>query len=127
MKLTAQGDSALRIISTTKLVSSWSAEVAIRPAATFFEGHFPGCPILPAIAQLALLELGVERATRQAVTLLYVKRARLLRQVEPGEELLLKLSTRQGGGLTFVFLRGQERVADGVVVFRTGEADLDGR
>ena len=57
----------------------------------FFEGHFPGRPVLPAIGQLALLTALVQRVTGSSVSLTGVDGFRLSRQVLPGDRVEVRL------------------------------------
>jgi 3-hydroxymyristoyl/3-hydroxydecanoyl-(acyl carrier protein) dehydratase len=68
--------------------------VEIPAASPLFAGHFPGHPILPGIAHLAI----VERAL--GVPLAAVRSLRLRRPVAPGEALELSLGSADGEGWT---------------------------
>lgn len=70
-----------------------AGELRVRAPAhhAFFEGHFPGNPVLPAAAQLALVhELACERAGER-LELRGLTGVRLRRRIAPGEELALAL------------------------------------
>ncbi len=82
--------------------------VEIPASSPWFEGHFPGHPILPGIAQLALVEsaLGAPLAEVRAV--------KLRRPVGPGEVLDLSLGDPDGEGWTrFELRREGEAVSSG--------------
>lgn len=87
----------------------------LRLAEALFEGHFPGHPILPAVAQLALVEraLGAPLAALRSV--------KLRRLVTPGEDLELTLGDPDGEGWTrFELRRDGEAVSTGALL--AGEA-----
>lgn len=84
--------------------------VEIPASSPWFEGHFPGHPILPGVAQLALVEsaLGTPLAEVRAV--------KLRRPVGPGEVLELSLGDPDGEGWTrFELRREGEAVSSGSV------------
>ncbi|MHB8707492.1 MAG: 3-hydroxyacyl-ACP dehydratase FabZ family protein [Desulfuromonadales bacterium] len=57
-----------------------------------FDGHFPGAPILPAIAQIEMGRQLVEEWLESPLQLLAVDHAKFLKPVRPGE--LLRLECR---------------------------------
>ncbi|MCH7779895.1 MAG: beta-hydroxyacyl-ACP dehydratase [Acidobacteria bacterium] len=89
----------------------------------FFEGHFPGRPILPAIGQLAMLTGLVQRVTGSAVSLTGVDDFRLHRQVLPGDRVEVRLEApRAGSTARFEIRRDGAPVSRGTVRFAV-EAD----
>jgi 3-hydroxymyristoyl/3-hydroxydecanoyl-(acyl carrier protein) dehydratase len=84
--------------------------IEIPAASPLFAGHFPGHPILPGIAHLAI----VERAL--GAPLAAVRSMRIRRPVAPGETLDLSLGSPDGEGWTrFSISREQEPVGGGAV------------
>jgi 3-hydroxyacyl-[acyl-carrier-protein] dehydratase len=84
--------------------------VEIPAASPLFAGHFPGRPLLPGIAHLAI----VERAL--ASPLAAVRALRLRRPVAPGETLDLLLGSPDGDGwIRFEITRQGEGVSTGAV------------
>lgn len=82
----------------------------IPPDSSLFAGHFPGRPILPGVAHLALVAAGLGRG------LLGIRGLRLRRAVEPGEALdLLLRSPKEDGWTRFELRRGAEVVSQGTV------------
>lgn len=82
--------------------------VELPASSPLFEGHFPGHPILPGVAQLAF----VERAL--GAPLAEVRAVKLRRPVGPGEVLELSLGAPDGDGWTrFELRRGDEPVSSG--------------
>ena len=80
-----------------------------------FEGHFPGHPILPGIAHLAI----IERALGQSLAA--VRSLKLRRPVLPGDALDLVLSDPEGDRWTrFELRRNQEVVSSGAVASNQG-------
>jgi predicted hotdog family 3-hydroxylacyl-ACP dehydratase len=83
--------------------------VEIPAASPLFEGHFPGYPILPGIAHLALVE-------RALGPLAAVRSLKLRRPVFPGSVLELSCGEPAADGwVRFALRRGEETVSDGAV------------
>lgn len=86
----------------------------------FFQGHFPGHPIMPgvliieALAQtagcLAMLSLG-EEAQGSLVYFMAIDGAKFRRPVVPGDQLALKVTKQRGKGKVWRF-RGEAFVGD---------------
>lgn len=92
--------------------------IEIPPDSPFFAGHFPGHPILPGIAHLALVAalVGGGRPLAEVRTL------KLRKPVLPGD--ILDLSLEETDGLVrFEVRRGEETVSNGVV--RLGEEEAE--
>jgi 3-hydroxymyristoyl/3-hydroxydecanoyl-(acyl carrier protein) dehydratase len=94
------------------------ARFVVKPNAKWFEGHFPGHPVLPGVAQLISL---VARPARRAWPALQdvsaVPRVRFLEPVGPHDVLDVTL-TRAGARVTFLISRTHTPVAKGTIAFR---------
>lgn len=96
---------------------------------TIFEGHFPGHPLMPgtllieAMAQTSGYMLMRRFDFERLPFLIQVRRARLRTFVEPGTELLVTGALEHDGSGFAVtngeILRGDERIADAELRFRT--------
>jgi 3-hydroxyacyl-[acyl-carrier-protein] dehydratase len=89
-----------------------------------FQGHFPGRPLLPAVAQItaALLVAG-EAWGEAAVEAVSVDRAKFLLPLGPGEEIQVQCTRRDlaGGSELAVRVHGEEGLAGSFTV-TLGEA-----
>jgi len=65
-----------------------------------FDGHFPGNPILPAMVQLMLGEVAAVEAAGQPLVCTDAARAKFVRQVVPGETILVSGSLALKNGQT---------------------------
>ncbi|MEP7011504.1 MAG: hypothetical protein ABJC13_14375 [Acidobacteriota bacterium] len=94
-----------------------------------FEGHFPGRPILPAVAQLALVEQGLARLAQadssRSPAIVEISGLRLRRTVGPGDRLTLQLGAANPTGLRrFEIRAGEASVSGGSV--RAGSEEATG-
>jgi len=80
------------------------------PAAVWFQGHFPGGPLLPGVAMLALVEESVELfwpdADHPTVRIESFRRVRFRRRVEPGANLRVRVRQSRPGTLRFAVEAG---------------------
>jgi 3-hydroxyacyl-[acyl-carrier-protein] dehydratase len=68
-----------------------TAVLKFRGDEAFFQGHFPGNPVLPAMTQIAAARHVAEQMTGRSLEVTEVGRAKFTRPVGPGVELLLKV------------------------------------
>jgi 3-hydroxymyristoyl/3-hydroxydecanoyl-(acyl carrier protein) dehydratase len=76
------------------------------------EGHFPGAPVLPAVALLDEVLHALEGATGLPLT---VASAKFLAPIRPGHTLLLSHAAAAGGALRFTLQHAGSTVASGVL------------
>ncbi|HEX4962756.1 MAG TPA: hypothetical protein VF173_18110 [Thermoanaerobaculia bacterium] len=87
-----------------------------------FTGHFPGRPILPGIAHLALAQGALEEITGRAAPLAAVRSLKLRRPVTPGEELELRIgSPGEDGAVRFEAWVGGAVASQGTITVRGPE------
>lgn len=67
--------------------------ITIPEDSPYFDGHFPGRPVLPAVGQLAILTDLLNRVSGSPLSLAGVDAYRLSRQVLPGDRLEVRLGT----------------------------------
>jgi predicted hotdog family 3-hydroxylacyl-ACP dehydratase len=91
-----------------------SQRIEVRSEWPAFAGHFPGRPILPGIAHLALVRDALRRSGDPSVEILAVSQVRFRQVVEPGNVLDLVLDRRADGEVLF------ELLLDGRVASRGG-------
>jgi 3-hydroxyacyl-[acyl-carrier-protein] dehydratase len=84
-----------------------TASASVPGDSAWYDGHFPGHPLLPGIAILALVEeaiLAAEIEEGRTMRITGVGRVRFRLPVRPDEELALKISRQEGrGGWTYLF------------------------
>ena len=66
---------------------SMTDQVSIPAESPWFEGHFPGDPLLPGIAQLHMVMEAIRATLNEAVCLTGLKRVRFKRIIRPEETI----------------------------------------
>ncbi len=94
------------------------ATVDVPPDCPFMDGHFPGAPILPGVAQLWVVARSWEAATGKAVRLSAVRRMKFTARVVPGTVLDVRIEPVGPGGRVAFTLK------DARVTYSTGELTL---
>lgn len=89
-------------------------ELRLQPELRWFEGHFPGQPILPGVAQLHIAALLAERVWGIGFPGHDMSRVKFRRIMQPEEHVSLAL-TRKDMRLDFQFSSGGEIVASGTM------------
>ncbi len=69
----------------------------------WFSGHFPGEPILPGIAQIAMVLETIRRAEGRDVCIAGLKRVRFKQVIEPGDEITIRVRPRESGDDCYSF------------------------
>lgn len=78
-------------LETERQPTGWSARVVIGTALGYFEGHFPGAPILPGVALLVLVERFLQQVLRGPVAIVGVAHWKLRSRVDPGAQLRISV------------------------------------
>ncbi|MCP4694099.1 MAG: hypothetical protein GY859_39050 [Desulfobacterales bacterium] len=95
-----------------------TARVRVGNDSPWFSGHFPGEPILPGIAQLAMVVEAVQAGLSQAVKPRVFKRVRFRRIINPDEPFTIHATPREEDALTYNFKieAGGENACSGILV-----------
>jgi 3-hydroxymyristoyl/3-hydroxydecanoyl-(acyl carrier protein) dehydratase len=95
-------------------------DVVVGETSRFFTGHFPGRAILPAVAQLVLVEELARRSLDPRARLRTIEHLRLLRPVYPGARLSVRLHVpRAGAPVRFEIDQGTTRASEGAFRWAT--------
>ena len=80
----------------------------------FFQGHFPGYPILPGVVQL---DLAVKHSPIQGRALKAVKKMKFMQIIAPGMEVELELKALSDSEVEYRFVKEGEICSSGVLVY----------
>ena len=76
----------------------------------WFSGHFPGEPILPGVAQIALVAETLRRGLDRKLKITGLKRTRFKQIIVPGDTLAIEIDVQDKTAAGFVFrvlIRGE--------------------
>lgn len=95
-----------------------SAEVCVPSGSPWFDGHFPGAPVLPGIAQLGMVFDLIRHAFEGPVRVTEVSRVRFKQIILPEDRLVVAAEPRPGKTGTYAFriAKGEELVCSGTMV-----------
>jgi 3-hydroxymyristoyl/3-hydroxydecanoyl-(acyl carrier protein) dehydratase len=92
------------------------ARAEITADSSWFDGHFPGSPILPGIAQVALIETLLRQVLDPALVITELRRVRFRQAIGPGAELRLTATPQaQPGRYLFKIELGGDLAASGLL------------
>lgn len=84
--------------------------------ASWFDGHFPGWPVLPGIAQLGMVYELVRHALNGPVRVVEVSRVRFKQMIAPDDRLTVVAESRAGDSrYAFRITRSDEVVCTGTM------------
>jgi 3-hydroxymyristoyl/3-hydroxydecanoyl-(acyl carrier protein) dehydratase len=94
-----------------------SATAELPVDSPWFRGHFPGEPILPGVAQIALVVETLRRGLQQELAVTGVKRTRFKQVILPGDQVQINLELKDDGASAVLFriLNRAELVSSGTV------------
>jgi 3-hydroxymyristoyl/3-hydroxydecanoyl-(acyl carrier protein) dehydratase len=79
----------------------------------WFDGHFPGQPLLPGVAQLHIAAACARLAWDRHFTGRHMARVKFRRVLAPNQRVALVLNLRKAGEMDFQYLHGDEIAASG--------------
>lgn len=93
------------------------AEIQVPGEAILFDGHFPDEPILPGVAQIALVMDLLAAALERPVTPQGISRVRFKKIIRPEETITVNISPKGGDESTYGFTlaNGMDKVCSGTV------------
>jgi 3-hydroxyacyl-[acyl-carrier-protein] dehydratase len=99
----ASRDKIVWKISPLETSSAISARGVVPVKSAWFDGHFPGTPILPGVAQLAMIVDILTETLGRTVTVTSASRVRFKSVIRPGDEVTVDIKPKTGTPLTYVF------------------------
>ncbi|MDR3500933.1 MAG: AMP-binding protein [Parvibaculum sp.] len=90
-------------------------DLKLEPELLWFEGHFPGQPILPGVAQLHIAASMAEEVWGEFPTGQEMSRVKFRHVMQPGDEVTLVLERKGSGRIDFRYTKGDEVAASGAL------------
>lgn len=92
-----------------------TAHVRVPADAVWFDGHFPGEPLLPGVAQLAMVVEILSQAVKKQVCATEVSRVRFKMAIKPGDPIEVQITPKGNNTPSWGFrlLKGQELACSG--------------
>ncbi|MCJ8501596.1 3-hydroxyacyl-ACP dehydratase FabZ family protein [Desulfatitalea alkaliphila] len=87
-----------------------SADVHVPPSSPWFNGHFPGHPILPGVAQLGMVLDVLRHAREMPLRVVEVSRVRFKQMVLPDDHLVVTAEARPGKNDNYSFRISKDEV-----------------
>ncbi len=93
------------------------ADVHIPPDSAWFCGHFPQAPVLPGIAQLAMVFDAIDQAGESALKIASVSRIRFKQRIGPDDRLHIFAAAREKkpGSFSFRIMAAEELACSGII------------
>ncbi|MDM8535928.1 hypothetical protein QUF70_04170 [Desulfobacterales bacterium HSG17] len=88
---------------SNKIFGKIFAEAEAGEDSPWFSGHFPGAPILPGIAQLALVLDSLQEAFKSNLRIAGLTRVRFRKIIKPGDSLEINVINNKGDAKTYSF------------------------
>ena len=94
-----------------------STDIHIPSDSPWFDGHFPGEPILPGVAQIGMVFDAIRKAHNQDLIISGVRRVRFKRMIRPDDRLKIIATPlrKEMGAYSFRILIQDETVCSGVM------------
>jgi len=94
-----------------------SADIHVPSDSPWFDGHFPGKPILPGVAQIGMVFDAIRKARNQDLKLSSVRRVRFKRIIRPDDRLKIMAAPlkQEADSYSFRILIQDETVCSGVM------------
>jgi 3-hydroxymyristoyl/3-hydroxydecanoyl-(acyl carrier protein) dehydratase len=91
-----------------------AAEVRIPKESLWFDGHFPGNPILPGVAQLSMIFDVIRNAFKEPIKVTGIHRVRFKQMILPDDRLKVIVESRKlHQDYTFRITRDDELICSG--------------
>ncbi len=104
-----------RVENVVRTDGGWSADFTFDADAMYFQGHFPGFPILPGVVQLGAAHRFAELFARAPLRIGTVKKLKFQRIIHPGEKVRFSLERRSDSEYAFRYEAGGEVCSSGVM------------
>ena len=105
------------VLDVRRTETGWDIDMVFDPDAIYFQGHFPGFPLLAGVVQLGVAHHFAELLLRREIVLVAVKKMKFTGIVQPGEKVVFSLETRSLSEVAYTYRKKNAVCASGVLVF----------
>ena len=81
----------------------------------FFNGHFPGFPIMPAVAQIEMIHSLLQQHTDWNAVIAGGRRLKFSRRIQPDDSLTIRLQRTPSGNISFSVKNKTTLVSKGIL------------
>ena len=81
----------------------------------FFKGHFPGLPLMPAVAQLEMIRALLEKHSGWNVTIAGGSGLKFSGRIQPDDKLTIRLQRRPSGDISFNIESSDTLISKGIL------------
>ena len=105
------------------------ADIQVPSDSPWFDGHFPGEPILPGVAQIGMVFDAIRKARNQDLKISSVRRVRFKQIIRPDDKLKLIAAPlkENTGAYSFRILVENEAVCSGVMMVEERMITVDSK
>ena len=98
----------------------FAAEVRVPKESSWFDGHFPGNPVLPGVAQLGMIFDVIQNAFKEPIKVTDMRRVRFKQMILPEDRLKVVVESRKlPQDYSFRITRDDELIRSGNMVVDT--------
>ena len=105
------------VLEAHRCANGWEADLVFDPDAAYFQGHFPGFPLLPGVVQLGVAHHLAERLLGREIILKTVKKMKFSGVVGPAEVIHLSLTIAAEGAVAYSYRKRETVCASGIMEF----------
>lgn len=96
-----------------------SCSCAVAADMPFFKGHFPGMPIMPAVAQIEMIRELLEKHANRNTIIAGGSGLKFTGRIQPGDTLAIQLQYMPSGDISFT-VENKDAVASKGILRQTG-------
>ncbi len=103
------------VLSEKRESDAWEAELVFPADDAYFQGHFPGFPLLPGVVQLGAARRLAAAVRGQGQALAQVRKMKFSGVIRPGERVRLRLEFRSETATEYTYSRADKVCSSGVM------------
>ena len=108
-----------RLLGSARTEREWTFDVEVPRDSPYFEGHFPDRPVLPAVAQLAILNEVYCGSIEPGRSIVAIPQLRFQESIQPDQRLTFHVGhPDESARSSFAIRRAGQAVSRGTIVWR---------